>query len=286
MENTRPPHWEWPLDRLNILILSAALTLLVGLSLWSLVLQSRNTEPQTDGMATAIAPGTARPGIGDGTADPDDIGSIALTPAPGLTGTLPGNLDLPVFAVALPITTTLLITEPAAGSLLVTPLLRIEGIAPAGQDVVGFDVQESIGQTQADAAGAWSLELRAPLAEGNHRLWAALLDANQAPFARSTIISVTVESREAPVIVEPVDGSTVTAYQAQVIRGTAAADERIQVYIEDIPLGDTLSDGNGAWQFTVTQPLLLGPRRLRADLVDADGRTLAVGIPIQVLIIP
>lgn len=277
MENEHPPYWEWPLDRLNVLILSAALTLLIGLSLWSLVLQSRSAEPPPDITATAVAQATVLP---------DDVGDIALTPAPGLTGTLPGDLDLPAFALALPITTTLSITAPADGSLLVTPLLRIEGTAPAGQDVVGFDVQESVGQTLADAAGVWSLELPAPLAEGNHRLWVALLNANQAPSARSAVISVTVESREAPVITEPADGSTVTVYQLQVIRGTADAGGRIQVYIDDIPLGDTLTDAGGSWQFMVTQPLLLGPRRLRADLVDADGRTLAVGIPIQVLIIP
>ena len=45
-------------------------------------------------MATAVAQGTALPDIGDATGILDDIGSIALTPAPGLTSTLPGDLDL------------------------------------------------------------------------------------------------------------------------------------------------------------------------------------------------
>lgn len=273
MENESRPYWEWPLDRLNILIISAALTLLLGLSIFGLVQRSQTAVAPDDATATAVAQVTATPAPGD----------IALTPSPDATGTVPDDLG---FALTLPITTSLSITEPAEGSLLVTPLVRIEGVAPAGQSVLGFDRQNTIGQTTADAAGLWSLELGAPLSEGDHRLWMALLDTNQAPFARSPIITVTVSTLEAPVIVEPADGSTVTAYQAQIIRGAAAPDERVQVFIDDIPLGDTVADASGSWQFTVTQPLLLGPRRLRADLLDADGRTLAAGIPVRVLILP
>jgi hypothetical protein len=285
MENERPPYWEWPLDRLNVLILSAAVTLLLGLSLLSLAMQSQPIIPPADVTATAVARQTVRPDT-DGTTVPDDTGDTTLTPSPEITGTRPGDPDLPVFALTLPVTSTLAITDPAGGSLLVTPLLRIEGYAPTGQTVLGFDGQNSIEQTVADAAGLWSLELGAPLAEGRHVLWAALLDANQAPFVRSEIISVTVETRAAPVIVEPADGSAVSAFQAQNVRGTGAPDGRIQVFLDDIPLGETIADASGAWQFTAAQPLLLGMRRLRADLLDDDGRTLAVGIPIQVLILP
>lgn len=282
MENERPPYWEWPLDRLNVLIVSAAVTLLLGLSLLSLAIQSQSIISPADATATAIAQQTVSPG----TPAPQSTDDAALTPSPEVTPTRPGDLDLPEFAVTLPVTTTLAITEPAGGSLLVTPLLRLEGYAPTGQSVLGFDGRNTVGQTIADAAGLWSLELGAPLAEGKHVLWAALLDANQAPFVRSEIISVTVETRAAPVIVEPAEGSAVSAFQAQNVRGTSAPDGRIQVFLDDIPLGETIADDSGAWQFTAAQPLLLGTRRLRADLLDDDGRTLAVGIPIQVLILP
>lgn len=284
MENERPPHWEWPLDRLNVLILSAAVTLLLGLSLWSLIMQSQSAIPPADATATAVALQTVRPG--DGTPAPDGTRDGNLTPSPEITTTPSGNLDVPPFALTLPVTTTLAITEPAGGSLLATPLLRLEGYAPTGQSVLGFDGQNTMGQTVADATGLWSLELGAPLAEGRHLLWTALLDANQAPFARSEIISVTVDTRAAPVIVEPVGGSAVSAFQAQNIRGTGTPDGRIQVFLDDILLGETIADAAGTWQFTAAQPLLLGTRRLRADLLDVDGRTLAVGIPIQVLILP
>lgn len=282
MENERPPYWEWPLDRLNVLIVSAAVTLLLGLSLLSLAIQSQSTIPPADATATAIAQQTIPPG----TPAPQSTDDAALTPSPEVTPTRPSDLDLPEFAVILPVTTTLAITEPAGGALLVTPLLRLEGYAPTGQSVLGFDGRNTVGQTIADAAGLWSLELGAPLAEGRHVLWAALLDANQAPFVRSEIISVTVETRAAPVILEPAEGSAVSAFQAQNVRGTGAPDGRIQVFLDDIPLGETITDASGAWQFTAAQPLLLGMRRLRADLLDDDGRTLAVGIPIQVLILP
>ncbi|QLQ05340.1 MAG: hypothetical protein HZY76_03995 [Anaerolineae bacterium] len=131
--------------------------------------------------------------------------------------------------------------------------------------------------------GRW---LPARLGEGQHLLWAALLDANQAPFARSAIMSVTVETRLAPTIVEPVNGTAVTAFQAQSLRGTGTPGGRIQVFLDGILLGETLADSAGSWQFTAAQPLLLGVRHLRADLLDDDGRTLASGIPIQVLIMP
>ncbi len=286
MENERSPFWEWPLDRLNVLVISAAVTLLLGLSLLSLAIQSQTAIAPADATATAVALGTSLPGTGEGTATPDDTGGAAQTPPPGITGTLPGDLNLPEFALALPLTTTLAITEPADGSLLATPLQLIEGIAPAGETILGFDGQNTVGQTVADAAGLWSLDLGSPLTEGNHLLWSALLDANLAPFARSETISVTVETRAAPVVLEPVNGSSVNAFQAQNIRGTGAPEGRIQVFLDDIPLGETIADASGSWQFTATQPLLLGVRSLRADLLDADGRTLAVGIPIQVLVLP
>lgn len=279
MENERAPFWEWPLDRLNVLILSAAVTLLLGLSLFGLVRQSQSTVPPVDATATAVASGTTVPGTGDGTALPGST----LTPSSNITD-LPG--DLPLFAVTLPVTTSLAITDPAGGSLLATPLLQIEGFAPLGQSVLGFDGQNTIGQTVPDAAGLWSLQLGAPLTEGDHHLWAALLDANLAPSARSEIISVTVETRQAPEIAEPAEGSTVNAFQAQNIRGTGTPEGRIQVFLDDIPLGETVADASGAWQFTAAQPLLLGWRQLRADLLDTDGRSLAVGIPIRVLIVP
>lgn len=283
MENERSPYWEWPLDRMNVLIISAAVTLLLGLSLLSLAIQSQTTIAPADATATAVALGTSQPGTGAGTVSPDETG---LAPLPGITGTLPGGLNLPGLALTLPLTTTLAITEPTDSSLLATPLLLIEGIAPAGESILGFDGPNSVGQTVADAAGVWSLDLGSPLTEGNHLLWSALLDANQTPFARSEIISVTVQIRAAPVIVEPANGSSVSAFQAQNIRGTAVPDGRVQVFLNDIPLGETIADASGAWQFTVPQPLLLGVRSLRADLLDVDGRTLAVGIPIQVLILP
>lgn len=283
MENERSPYWEWPLDRMNVLIISAAVTLLLGLSLLSLAIQSQTTIAPADATATAVALGTSQPGTGAGTVSPDETG---LAPFPGITGTLPGGLNLPGLALTLPLTTTLAITEPTDSSLLATPLLLLEGIAPAGESILGFDGPNSVGQTVADAAGVWSLDLGSPLTEGNHLLWSALLDANQTPFARSEIISVTVQIRAAPVIVEPANGSSVSAFQAQNIRGTAVPAGRVQVFLNDIPLGETIADASGAWQFTVPQPLLLGVRSLRADLLDVDGRTLAVGIPIQVLILP
>ncbi len=276
MENERRPNWEWPLDRLNVLVISAAVTLLLGLSLLSLIIQSQAPLPPVDVTATAIAQQTDVPITDRDTPVPDD----ALTPSPPVTGAVPQ------LALTLPLTTTLVITDPGDGSLLATPLLHIEGLAPGGQGVLCFDADDTIGQTLADAAGLWSLELPARLGEGQHLLWAALLDANQAPFARSAIMSVTVETRLAPTIVEPVNGTAVTAFQAQSLRGTGTPGGRIQVFLDGILLGETLADSAGSWQFTAAQPLLLGVRHLRADLLDDDGRTLASGIPIQVLIMP
>ena len=43
MQPQRPPFWEWPLDRLNVLLLTGALIVLLLLSVFNFAIQRRAT---------------------------------------------------------------------------------------------------------------------------------------------------------------------------------------------------------------------------------------------------
>ncbi len=58
-------------------------------------------------------------------------------------------------------------------------------------------------------------------------------------------------------------------------QGRVQPNGRVRFYIDNSPVGETLADQNGQWQFKGATPIAVGEHNLRADEVDAAGQVLS-----------
>jgi hypothetical protein len=139
-----------------------------------------------------------------------------------------------------------------------------------------FNDGVSVGTTQADGAGNWSLQLAAPLAGGNHSFTATVRDeaGNSISTAMTRVVTVEVPPA-APVITGMSndsgtlgDGTTNVANQE--IFGTAEPGVTVRLFEGHSSalgsvVGETTADGSGNWTIAVT-------------LVDITSRFIAVAV--------
>ncbi len=268
MDSQRPPFWEWPLDRLNGLILIGALSTLLILSIVNYALQRHAAE---------LALETPTPAL---------TATIAPTLAPIMTPTVAATVTLPITPTATVTTTPFMIVTPRYGARLSAPLLRIEGTAPANATVRVFDYNRRLGEIEADAAGAWALDLPVPLTDGDHLLRAELLDAQRRPVQRSAPTLVIILTAEPPRITAPTASTRLSARTTVAIRGAAMPDSLVRIQLDGKPVGEVNSDRSGAWQLTLARPLSRGQHRLRADLISPNGNILSSSAEVVVTVAP
>src|SRR3546814_7055745 len=66
------------------------------------------------------------------------------------------------------------------------------------------------------------------------------------------------------------------------LSGTAPAGTNVQVYLDDASIGTGTADAAGRWQVSPSEDVPPGRYRLRADAVDASGRTRGrVQLPLE-----
>jgi hypothetical protein len=161
------------------------------------------------------------------------------------------------------------------------PLIR--GTAEALSDVtVRTAAGVILGVVQANAAGAWELQIAAlsQLAEGDHVFIATASDRAGGVSGDSNRYGITVDVTPppAPVITRVVDdvGTTTgniahggtTDDTTPTLHGTAEANTRVQIYDGTALLGTALVDGSGNWSYT-TPVRTDGVHNFKAVGVDA-----------------
>ena len=159
--------------------------------------------------------------------------------------------------------------------------LVVSGTAEAGSTVELFDGVTSLGSTQADGAGIWSLQTGV-LAEGSHRLTATASDAagNTGPASAGFDVEIDTTVPVAPVIVSVTDGiagASLAGFSGDagpMVNGTAAAGAMVEVFDGATSLGTTLATGAGDWSLQ-TAALSDGTHILTATASDAAGNTSA-----------
>lgn len=267
MQSQHPPFWEWPLDRLNGLLLTGALVLLLLLSVVNYAVQRQ---------AALLALATPTPAVvqtaapAQQTAAPQETATVA----PALTPTMPLN-DIALAIIA-----------PRHGSQFPAPLARIEGRAPAGATVLVFDNNRRLGQALAGPDGNWALDLAAPLTEGDHLLRAQASDAQHQALGRSSPVLVTILAPQPPTIDAPTASTRLTAKTPPTISGSAMPSSLIRIWVDQRTVGETTSNNRGAWQFTLTKPLARGQHRLRADLISPNGNVLLSSAEATITVAP
>ena len=185
----------------------------------------------------------------------------------------------------------------------------IAGRARPDAEVVVTDGDKELGRTQADARGAWVLLPNAPLSGGTHELSLAAesRDGGTAPLQspRTVIVMVPETEKDAAdggalAVAVPRDGGAgVRVLQKPPARGggaagplsldtidydregqvevTGRADKgaRVQLYIDNEPVGAVRVDERGEWRVAPDRKVAPGEHRVRVDQIDPAGAVAA-----------
>lgn len=184
----------------------------------------------------------------------------------------------------------------------------IAGRARPDAEVVVTDGDRELGRARADARGAWVLLPDAPLSGGTHELSLAAesREGGTAPVQSPRTVIVVVPETEkdaadgALAVAVPRDGGAgVRVLQKPPARGggaegpltldtidydregqvevTGRADKgaRVQLYIDNEPVGAVRADERGEWRVTPDRRVAPGEHRVRVDQIDPAGAVAA-----------
>ena len=184
----------------------------------------------------------------------------------------------------------------------------IAGRARPDAEVVVTDGDRELGRARADARGAWVLLPDAPLPGGTHELSLAAesREGGTAPVQSPRTVIVVVPETEkdaadgALAVAVPRDGGAgVRVLQKPPARGggaegpltldtidydregqvevTGRADKgaRVQLYIDNEPVGAVRADERGEWRVTPDRRVAPGEHRVRVDQIDPAGAVAA-----------
>jgi nucleoid-associated protein YgaU len=187
------------------------------------------------------------------------------------------------------------------------------GRADPGASLTVLDGEKVFATVTADAHGEWVLMPDKPLAPGNHEL--SLTEkspsgdgsvqkstnvvvvsvpeprqgaAGEAPQAVAVLVPRQGEGAAKPLQMPPVGPGAAAAGAGALIdvvqydsaghlsvSGRAAPDERVLLYIENKPVGDTRADANGDWSVRPSDTVAAGNYALRADAIGKDDKVAA-----------
>ncbi|WP_127473451.1 Ig-like domain-containing protein [Microbacterium sulfonylureivorans] len=205
----------------------------------------------------------------------------AVATATDAAGNTSGNSNTVAFTVDTGAPAAPIITAPADGSTVDDATPDIVGSSEANATVEVFIDGASVGTTAADGAGAWTLPLTTPLAEGPHTALATATDETGNTSLDSTPVTFTVDTATPapPVITSPVQDE-VTSDPTPPIVGIAEANTEVTVYIDGALVGTVPVDGAGAWSITPSTPLDDGAHTVTATAEDAAGNVSDGAVPV------
>lgn len=155
--------------------------------------------------------------------------------------------------------------------------VTLSGTAVGGSTVDVFDGTEPIGTTTADGNGNWSLETP-DLIDGNHSLTATDTDASGLTSVASNTFSLSIDTHQpaAPTMTAYSPGGaavrTTTALHDLVLKGTAEANSKIDIFDDEKLIGTVTTSKNGTWSFD-TGHLGTGDHVFASTATDAAGTT-------------
>lgn len=191
----------------------------------------------------------------------------------------------------------------------------IAGRGLPGQSVTIMSGDSPLGEVTADADGEWVFVPETPLAPGTHRLTLTAPDGagtvqsddevvvviarpeGDAAGGTSTMAIRTSRSGTGPTaVLQSPFGADAAQLAIEAVdddgrgrlslSGRAAPQSRVQLYLDNRYLGDTIADGLGVWRFAPPSPLPAGRYELRADQMNSRGKVAArshvpllVGLP-------
>lgn len=173
----------------------------------------------------------------------------------------------------------------------------ISGHAKPGAEVVVKLAGVEVGRTTANAEGSFVLVPNKPLPAGAAALTLETTVGNVVvPSTEQVAVVVKAEPAPAivavvtpdlPVLVTPQAEATMPVKSVELsavdydaagnilFQGRVAAGGIVRFYVDNAPVGETIADAKGQWQFKGAAPIAAGTHLLRADEVDATGKVLS-----------
>jgi uncharacterized protein (TIGR03382 family) len=203
---------------------------------------------------------------------------LLATVGPSQDGTFIASTSAGTFATAAAVMfmaadlappTTPTILEPADGSTVsTTPLIR--GTTDVGTTVdILLDMVPlaTVGPSQ---DGTFSFQVTTPLSVGMHRLDVIARTAQGTSASSGAVFTAAnLPPPSAPVILEPTDGSTVSA--TPVIRGTTDVGTTVEILLDMVTLATVGPSQDGTFTLQVAMPLSAGMHQLDAVARTAQG---------------
>ncbi len=176
---------------------------------------------------------------GDWTLDVNDLAVgrhtvVAKTANPAL---VPATDEVDFF-----IGSPVVILQPADGGVTASATPAVSGTANPGDTVAIFVDGLKVGEAIADANGDWSFSLTDPLNDGPHTIV-----ADNGTTSASTTFTVATTGGVVTII-SPTDGGFVNT-PTPTITGTATPGQVVEIYIDDVKVGETVADEDGMWSF-------------------------------------
>ena len=157
------------------------------------------------------------------------------------------------------------VVTPENGDTVHTVQPLFAGTAAPNSKVRLYDGDQVMGEAAVDSDGRWTFRPTAPLAEGEHTITVAPLNADGSEGAAKDTVTITIASGlgSAPggpgIIVDSMPASS--ANSRPVLTGQAPAGATIRVYDGDQLLGEVKSGPDGHWYYAPAAPLTRGGPR-------------------------
>ncbi|MDO9103693.1 MAG: Ig-like domain-containing protein [Methylovulum sp.] len=171
-------------------------------------------------------------------------------------------------------------------------LLHLDGKAEPLSFITVYDGSVKFGETQANTAGSWSLNVT--VTEDATYAFTATAKSGTVTSVRSGDYTVTVDTKapDAPTIREVADDvpgiigtiadNGFTNDPTPVLTGKAEANSTVDIYVDGNKVGSTATNANGNWSFSSPTPLTDGSHIFTATATDKAGNTSVAGSAYQI----
>ena len=190
-------------------------------------------------------------------------------------------------AVTLPPLSSPVILRPRQGQILHEGRPTLTGTAVPGGTVRLLRDDQLLGSVEVPADGNWSFTVSKPLPEGLHTLTALSEDAagRISESSKAIVVNVIPPALTAPAMLALDVEETIQGQELPLL-GTASPGATVWVFSGEQVLGITKAGDDGRWTFRLPTTLAEGTYRLRAAVVDDDGRTSPLSSPVTLRVLP
>ena len=183
-----------------------------------------------------------------------------------------GNMATAMTTFSVDTMTTVAITSPSDGAMLIDGTPTIRGTAEAGATVTVTIDGIVVGMAVADGSGAWSVTPTTALADGPHSVVATAVDGAGNTAMDAVDVTLMADTSTTVTIDRPADGA-VTGDTTPLLSGTAEPGASVAITIDGVLVATVTADAAGAWFYVPSTALAAGPHTVSVIATDSVDNT-------------